>query len=265
MKFSSKLSNQSGVSVVSLMVGSAVSVIVGLMIATQITEMQRATRVLMQQREVIEIKASLLKVIADPGMCGAQILDQTAIVTTAALEANPALDIFPLGRDRIELIAGQQLVQRNVVSIESATGLRISDIRFTDIKPTGLRDRYIGNLVVSFDPASTLTAIPPITISRSFDVNSLTNAKRCSKGKYEPTLEAVCSLSGQPYVEGSSTCGQASSNGTNYKFTSAGIGGCAAAGAPSPDSGQSPFSLAAEDCLQSSVYQCEDYSCLWVN
>lgn len=264
--------NNRGISLVSTLVGAAIASIVTLGVGTLLVDVLRATRIAEQHAEAMSLRTVLMKVISDPGNCTNQILNpaSTAAVTldpnspdavlkgtTIVPQSEAIFSSVDENRDGVLGDNGPELVRAGSVVPGTSTGLRVQSVRFTEFEKTGNDNRVIGQLVIAFDPNSTAAAMPPIKIAAAIEVENATKQPRkCSAAKADASAEAICSLTGKTLDPVTGTCASVAGGPVSYLFTSAGIGGCLAA--------PPGYSLAHSDCLQSSVYQCEDYACLWV-
>jgi hypothetical protein len=179
--------NNKGQSLTSALISIGISAIVILVVMQIIDQQNRSLRFYMRKSELIDQKNYVQNLFNPTQVCDWQFssLNQTLNVddTNAEGVLNSTLSLEKIHSgydDTSPAVAqvGQEL---------GSTKLVVSQIKYENIKASGIPDSYVGDVVISFNQSSGQTAFAPIRITKGIVVNSADPAaakrvKGCDEG-----------------------------------------------------------------------------------
>ncbi len=180
-----RLKAQSGLSLVEILIVSAIMGVVLLAFTTAYTQVQKTQKMISQKLEIADLKGMMMKVIMNSAQCDWQVQGPAATPFTlnttqidAVIGTPPDFLNLPglyLGTDN----TSQPLALPNQLLTGTTTQLRVQNVRITDIVST-TGNVYRGVLEVSFLPASMPISLNPARAEMLFSVNDTDppNARR---------------------------------------------------------------------------------------
>lgn len=181
-----KRTNQSGQSIVQVLVGVAIASIAMAAITSMVVHQQKETRGLSEKLGSLETERVLNYALADGSLCSAELSDSALnpsapyTINTTDLSANH----FSLNSIHTSATVGSpNLIARGAQASPASPSLFIKTISVRNLVGSGITNQYLAELIVDFDETKLVRPIQPITFRLFILTNAVNQITGCLGGK----------------------------------------------------------------------------------
>ncbi|WP_413288206.1 type IV pilus modification PilV family protein [Bdellovibrio sp. HCB337] len=169
--FVGKLKSQSGQTLIVVLIGLVIAGILA-SIMMSISDMQnKSIKFFQQKSDSIELKAMVAQAMNNIQICTWQFYDSGQTIDTTATKPDGSL-VSTIHFNK--LYYGTDNTAPELVSVgQSLSGLKVSEVIFQDIRPTGVPDQFRGDLKVTFTSTGMSRSIAPIFASINILIDSM--------------------------------------------------------------------------------------------
>lgn len=161
--------NETGFTLIEVMMGIAILAIVTIGMAESLSQMYSQLRAISQKQEIIELKNIVTQQLGKPGVCTWQLRDKVIDVSMPTTEFSPSPSLLNLGEIYMGQDATSPLLAKSGLRIpESLSGVKVASVYFKNIYATGNANEYKGIFQINFDAASLAQPVKPLQVQQVF-------------------------------------------------------------------------------------------------